>query len=183
MFYCTQNQQYIQEGNAFEINGTQYPANWLNLSTPEEKAEIGLEEVIATNQPGNQTYYWVTETLNGASLTYTNTPKEFAPCQENLVNQTKATAYSILISSDWMVVKAFETSTVIPTDWNTWRQTIRNQAEDYITSVTLCTTVDELAALPQIEWALDPDHVVAEVVEPVAETVVEPTVEVTNDPV
>ena len=40
MFYCTQNQQYIQEGNAFEINGVQYPSNWLNLSTPEEKAEM-----------------------------------------------------------------------------------------------------------------------------------------------
>jgi hypothetical protein len=170
MFYCTQNQQYIQEGNAFEINGTQYPANWLNLSTPEEKAEIGLEEVIATNQPANQTYYWVSETLNGASLTYINTPKEFAPCQQNLVNQTNTNAYAILLPTDWMVVKAFETSTAIPAAWNTWRQTIRTQAQTYITSVNACTTIEQLAALPNVQWAHDPNYV-------------EPTEGVVNDPV
>jgi hypothetical protein len=196
MFYKAPN-QYIQEGNAFEIDGTQYPVNWLNLSTPEEKIAIGLEEVIATNQPANQTYYWVSETLNGAQLTYTNTPKDLDPCKANLISQTKQTAYSILLPTDWMVVKAFETSTTIPESWNTWRQTIRNQAEDYITAVTLCTTIDELAALPSVQWALDPNNAVVEavtepvvtpaveeVVEPVAKPTVEPVIEgVTNDPV
>jgi hypothetical protein len=181
MFYCTQNQQYIREGNPFEINGIQYPANWLNLSTPEEKLAIGLEEVVATNQPGNQQFYWVSETLNGAQLTYTNTPKELAPCQVQIVNQTKQTAYAILLPTDWMVVKAFETSTPIASDWNTWRQTIRTQAETYITSVNACTTIDELAALPQIEWALDPNHLVIEAIEkPVTKPVGKG---VTNDPV
>jgi hypothetical protein len=186
MFYKAPN-QYIQEGNAFEIDGIQYPANWLNLSTPEEKLSIGLEEVIATNQPANQYFYWVSETLSGASLTYTNTPKEFAPVQENMISQTKQTAYSILQPTDWMVVKAFETSTTIPESWNTWRQTIRNQAQDYITAVTLCTTIDELAALPIVQWALDPNNAVAEAVEvvaePVTEAVVEPTVDQVTEPV
>ena len=158
MFYKAPN-QYIQEGNAFEIDGTQYPANWLNLSTPEEKLAIGLEEVIATNQPANQTYYWVSETLNGASLTYTNIPKDLDPCKANAVSQTNATAYSILLPTDWMVVKAFETSTTIPQAWNTWRQTIRTQAQTYITSVNACTTIEQLAALPNVDWAHDPDYV------------------------
>jgi hypothetical protein len=158
MFYKSPN-QYIQEGNAFEIDGIQYPANWLNLSTPEEKLAIGLEEVIATNQPANQTYYWVSETLNGASLTYTNTPKDLDPCKANAVSQTNATAYSMLLPTDWMVVKAFETSTTIPEAWNTWRQTIRTQAQTYITSVNACTTIEQLAALPNVDWAHDPDYV------------------------
>jgi hypothetical protein len=158
MFYKSPN-QYIQEGNAFEIDGIQYPANWLNLSTPEEKLAIGLEEVIATNQPANQTYYWVSETLNGASLTYTNTPKDLEPCKANAVNQTNATAYSILLPTDWMVVKAFETSTTIPQAWNTWRQTIRTQAQTYITSVNACNTIEQLASLPNVDWAHDPDYV------------------------
>ena len=158
MFYKSPN-QYIQEGNAFEINGIQYPANWLNLSTPEEKLAIGLEEVIATNQPANQTYYWVSETLNGASLIYTNTPKDLDPCKANAVIQTNATAYSILLPTDWMVVKAFETSTTIPEAWNTWRQTIRTQAQTYITSVNACTTIEQLAALPSVQWAHDPNYV------------------------
>jgi hypothetical protein len=169
MFYKAPN-QYIQEGNAFEIDGTQYPANWLNLSTPEEKIAIGLEEVIATNQPANQTYYWVSETLNGASLTYTNTPKDLDSCKANVVSQTRQTAYSILLPTDWMVVKAFETSTTIPQAWNTWRQTIRTQAQTYITSVNACTTIEQLAALPSVQWANDPNCVA-------------PVQEVANDPV
>jgi hypothetical protein len=169
MFYCTQNQQYIREGNAFVIDGTQYPANWLNLSTPEEKAEIGLEEVIATNQPANQTYYWVSETLNGASLTYTNTPKDLDPCKVNAVNQTNATAYNILLPTDWMVVKAYETGGSVAPAWNTWRQTIRTQAQDYVIAINACTTIDQLAALPAIQWANDPNYV--------------PPTEVQNDPV
>tara|TARA_R110000868_G_scaffold396427_1_gene668608 strand:+ start:67 stop:573 length:507 start_codon:yes stop_codon:yes gene_type:complete len=163
MFYKAPN-QYIQEGNAFEINGNQYPANWLNLSTPEEKAAIGLEEVIATNQPANDTYYWVSQTLNGASLTYTNTPKDLDPCKANVVNQTNAAAYSILLPTDWMVVKATETNTTVPDAWNTWRQTIRTQAQNYVASVNACTTIDQLDALPSVQWARDPNYV-----EPVAQ--------------
>lgn len=159
MFYCTQNQQYIREGNAFEINGTQYPANWLNLSTPEEKAEIGLEEVIATNQPGNQQFYWVSETLNGASLTYVNTPKDLDKCKANLIEQTNSSAYATLLPSDWMVVKAYETGGTVPTAWNTWRQTIRTQAASYIASVNACATVEELVTLSNIVWANDPNYV------------------------
>lgn len=179
MFYCTTTGQYIREGAPFEINGIQYPANWLNLSTPQEKAEIGLEEVIATNQPANQQFYWVSETLNGAQLTYINTPKELIPCQKQLISQTKSTAYSILLPTDWMVVKAFETGGTIPADWNTWRQTIRTQADDYLNAVNLCTTIDQLAALPQIQWAKDPNQPVV----PTEELAAPVTQEVTNDPV
>ena len=192
MFYSTTTQTYIQEGTAFEIDGVQYPANWLNLSTPEEKLAIGLEEVIATNQPANQQFYWVSETLNQAQLTYINTPKDFTPCQEQLVSQTKQTAYTILFPTDWMVVKAFEVGTPIPENWNTWRETIRIQAKEYVAQINLCTTVEELAALPPVEWANDPNYVplvVGEVVtdpvvEPAAEPAAEPVVEgSTNDPV
>jgi hypothetical protein len=159
MFYCTTNQQYIREGNPFEINGIQYPANWLNLSTPEEKLAIGLEEVVATNQPANQQFYWVSETLNGAQLTYTNTPKELAPCKANVVNQTNASAYSLLLPTDWMVVKAYETGGSIPAAWNTWRQTIRTEAQDYVRTVNACTTIEQLANLAPIQWANDPNFV------------------------
>ena len=158
MFYKSPN-QYIREGTAFVIDGVQYPANWLNLSSPADKAAIGLEEVVATNSPANDKFYWVSDSLNGASLTYTNTPKEFAPCQQNLVNQTNTNAYAILLPTDWMVVKAIETGGTVPAAWNTWRQTIRTQAQDYVALVNACTTVDQLAALPQVQWAHDPDYV------------------------
>jgi len=120
MFYSTTDGQYINEGQAFTIDGNQYAANWLNLSTSEEKSAIGLEEVVATNSPANDTYYWVSSTLDKATLTYTNTPKDLAQVKTNAVSQINATAYSILLPSDWMAVKAFETSTPIDPTWNGW---------------------------------------------------------------
>jgi len=184
MFYCTQNQQYINEGAAFEINGVQYPANWLNLSTPEEKAEIGLEEVIATNQPANDTYYWVSQTLNGADLTYTNTPKDLLTVKTTALNQINATAYSILLPTDWMVVKAFETSTPINASWNTWRQSIRTTALTVTNAIESAADVDAVATAMSFAWPKDPDQVTLEA-EQAVEEVVEPVVEETPvvDPV
>ena len=184
MFYCTQNQQYINEGTAFEINGVQYPANWLNLSTPQEKAEIGLEEVIATNQPANDTYYWVSQTLVGPDLTYTNTPKDLLTVKTTALNQINATAYSILLPTDWMVVKSVETSTPINASWNTWRQSIRTTALTATNAVEGAADVDAVATAMNITWPKDPDQVTLEaaqeeVVEPVVE---EPVTEPVVDP-
>lgn len=173
MFYCTQNQQYIQEGTAFEVNGVQYPSNWLNLSTPEEKASLGLEEVVATNQPQNQTYYWVSETLNGAELTYTNTPKDLTSVKSTAINQVNQTAYSILLPTDWMVVKAVETSTTVAPSWNSWRQSIRTTATSTVNSIEGATDVDGVATIMgSIVWAKDPDQVALEAAQ-AAEPVVE----------
>ena len=163
MFYCTTTQQYIQEGTAFEINGVQYPANWLNLSTPEEKQALGLEEVVATNQSQNQTYYWVSETLNGASLTYTNTPKDLTSVKSTAINQVNSTAYSILLPTDWMVVKAVETSTTVSPSWNSWRQSIRTTATATVSSIEGATDVDAVATImSSIVWAKDPDQLALE---------------------
>lgn len=157
MFYSTTTNTYIQEGTAFEINGVQYPQNWLNLSTPQEKAEIGLEEVIATNSPANQQYYWVSQELNGASLTYINNPKDLNTCKTNAVSQLRNTAYTMLLPTDWMVVKSVETSTPIPADWNTWRASIRTTCENAITAVNACTNVDELATvMGSVVWDKSP---------------------------
>jgi hypothetical protein len=157
MFYSSQDGQYIQEGSAFEIAGVQYPSNWLNLSTPAEKTALGLEEVVATNSPANDKFYWVSEALNGASLTYTNTAKDLFTCQSNEVNATNAAAYSILLPSDWMATKAFETGTTVATEWATWRAQIRSQAATQIAAINACTTIEQLAALPNVAWAKNPN--------------------------
>ena len=161
MFYSSTDGQYIQEGSAFEIAGVQYPSNWLNLSSAEDKQAIGLEEVIVTNSPLSDKFYWVSETLNGASLTYTNTPKDVDTCKANEVSATNAVAYSILLPSDWMATKAFETGTTVAAEWATWRASIRTTAATHIAAINACTTIEQLAALPNADWAKDPNAPVA----------------------
>jgi hypothetical protein len=160
MFYKAPN-QYITEGNAFEINGTQYPANWLNLSTPEEKAALGLEEVTDANAPEDDRFYWVSSELNGAVRTYTNTPKELAGLKAQWVTTTNAAAYSLLLPTDWMVTKAFETQTPIPVNWSAWRAAVRTTAANTVTAINAATDVPSLQAAIVVDWPHDPNYVAA----------------------
>ena len=163
MWYSTTDGQYIQEGTQFTIGGITYPSNWLNLSTPEQKSAIGLEEVIPTNSPANDQYYWVSTELNGPSLTYINTPKNLTDVKSNALSQVNSTAYSLLFPSDWMVVKAVETSTPINPDWNTYRANVRSTADQTRTAVTAAQDVDAVATIMDtIAWPKSPSQVAAE---------------------
>jgi len=163
MWYSTTDGQYIQEGTQFTIDGVEYPSNWLNLSTPEQKEAIGLEEVIATNSPANDQYYWVSTELNEATLTYVNTPKDLDTVKSSSVTQINQTAYSILLPSDWMVVKSVETNTPMSTEWNTWRQSIRTTADTSRLAVVEATDVDEVQTIMgNITWSPDPNQPIQE---------------------
>ncbi|QGH72151.1 MAG: Na-Ca exchanger-like protein [Caudovirales sp. ctOwN3] len=165
MWYAQSENKYINEGSQFELDGITYPAQWLNQATLEQKEAIGLQEVIATNSPANDQYYWVSTTLDGASLTYVNTPKDLDMVKKNASSTVDSTAYSILLPSDYMAGKAFETGTAVPADWATWRESIRQTARDTLAAITNAADVDEVEAImTSIVWDKDPNYV-----EPVVE--------------
>ena len=153
----------VQAGTAFEWNGLQYAQNWCNLSTPEEKAAIGMVDVVYGAYPNDQ-YYWVSQDApvyadGVVTINYTATPKDLFTLQNSAVTAAQQQAYSILLPTDWMVVKAVETGGTVAPAWNTWRQEIRDQSAAQVAAITACTTVEELAALPSVEWAHDPNYV------------------------
>ena len=155
----------VAPGTPFTWDGLQYPANWCNFSTPDQKAAIGMVDVIYGAQPNDQ-YYWVTQNepvydplRNVVNITYTATPKDLDELKASQISATNSTAYSILLPTDWMVVKAVETGGTVAPDWNTWRQEIRTQAATQVAAINACTTVDQLAALPPVQWAHDPNYV------------------------
>lgn len=153
----------VPAGTPFTWNGVNYPANWCNLSTPTEKAAIGMVDVVY-GQRADDKYYWVSEdapvVADGVvTVNYTATPKDLTECQNQALSAVNAQAYSILLPSDWMVVKAYESSSNVPADWSAWRQSIRDQSDAQMSAISACTTVDELAALPSVEWAHDPNYV------------------------
>jgi len=145
----------LQTGVAFTHNDIQYPANWLNLSTPEEKAAIGITEVTEQPRPDDR-YYWVTDNGDG---TYTTTPKDLTALKVFATEQVNLTAGAILAPTDYMVIKAYETGTTIDAAWNTWRNEIRTQAVAQKTAISACTTVEQLIALAPVVWAHDPNYV------------------------
>lgn len=168
MFAIVQNgiiMLLVQPGVPFEWDGNFYPANWCNVSSPEEKASIGMVDVVYGTQANDQ-YYWVSEDApvynaetNQVDINYTNTPKDLTGVKTSSVQQVNSTAYSILLPTDWMVVKAVETSTTVPADWNTWRESIRTTAADTTTAIDSAADVDAVETIMQnIVWPLAPDQ-------------------------
>jgi hypothetical protein len=175
MFAIVQNgiiQMLISAGTPFTWDGIEYPANWCNLSTPEEKAAIGMVDVVYGTMP-NQTYYWVTEQTpvynaetNQVDINFTSTPKDLTKVKESSISQINGTAYAILLPTDWMVVKAVETSTTVSHVWNVWRQSIRTTAANAVSAVEGAANVDEVAAVMSgITWPPSPDQVAAQLAE------------------
>ena len=156
MFYKQSTNQYILENTSFNIDGVQYPPQWLNLSSSSDKAALGLIEVIIQGERKNPVYYWTSEILENGILTLTAIPKDLAEVKAQAINTLNDLAYTILLPSDWMVIKAFETNTPISSDWNTWRTGIRTQVASTVSNINSASTVDEVASAINIQWQSNP---------------------------
>jgi hypothetical protein len=157
MFYHAETDQYIREGMPFELNGIQYPSNWLNLSTPEEKAALHLVEVITVGERKDDRYYWVSEQLVGPELIITSTPKDFATVQKMALDSLDQQAYSLLFTSDWMITRKAETGTDLQPEWSIYRDSIRLEVIVVCGQINNATTVDEIAAIKP-NWPVSPDQ-------------------------
>jgi len=51
MFYHPDTEKIIPEGVAFEIGGEQFPSNWLNLSTSNQKKAKGIYDLVTAEKP------------------------------------------------------------------------------------------------------------------------------------
>ena len=172
MFAIIQNgiiQLLIPAGSQFSWDGIDYPPNWVNLSSPEEKAAIGMVDVVY-GQSANDQYYWVQQNdpvynaqTNQVDITFTNTPKDLTTVKTNAFNTVNNTAYTLLQPSDWMVVKGIETSTPVNPDWNSWRASIRATADSTRTAVTSAADVDAVQTIMiSINCAKSPDQLLQE---------------------
>tara|TARA_R100000995_G_scaffold80017_2_gene51472 strand:- start:130 stop:651 length:522 start_codon:yes stop_codon:yes gene_type:complete len=120
---------------AFTHNGIQYPANWLRLSSLEERNALGITEV--SDAPSyDQRFYWGVDN-----------PKDLDQLKTNWSSQQNDTAGTLLHDSDWRVVKAKETGTNIPTAWKTYRADVRTACNARQTEIAAVTTVEALKEL------------------------------------
>ena len=126
----------LQYDRAFTNNGISYPANWLRLTTLEEKQAIGISEVADDTQSWDQRFYWGVDN-----------PKDLDGLKTNWKEQQTDYAASVLSQSDWRVVKAKETGTNIPSTWKTYRAAVRTSCNARQTEIDAVTTVEALKEL------------------------------------
>jgi len=128
------NGQPLSPDRAFEHDGIQYPANWLRLASPEERAAIGITEE-PDPIPVDQRFYWDT-----------GIPKDHTELVTQWVGQVKQTAGSLLSQTDWYITRNAETGLQAPQSVLDRRADIRALSNSKEALLEATTTTDELAA-------------------------------------
>jgi hypothetical protein len=160
---------------AITYGDVNYPANVMSSWSNAELATIGVYPVVEdTSNYEDPAYYINTnetftyyDSVSVGGTTYTDTvvgaygtatPKDLDDTtnpdgtvtpglKSNAISVQNSQAYTILQPSDWYVVRQSENGTAIPTDWDTWRESIRTTYQSQVAMINACTTVPELQAL------------------------------------
>ena len=160
---------------AITYEDVNYPSNVMSSWSNAELATIGVYPVVEdTSNYEDPAYYINTnetftyyDSVSVSGTTYTNTvvgaygtatPMSLNDTtnpdgtvtpglKSNAITTQQNQAYGLLQPSDWYVVRKSENGVAIPTDWDTWRESIRTTCQSQVTMINACTTVPQLQAL------------------------------------
>ena len=146
------NGKTLAVDTAFTHNGIQYPANWLRLSTADEKSAIGITEVPDPVRADDR-FYWGGDINNPKALE--DKTEEDGSVTKGLksqfIAQVKAQAGSLLNATDWKVIRASEGGKALDDETKAERVAIRTKSDEFEAQIKACKTVEELATL-QFDW-------------------------------
>ena len=140
---------------AFTYKDLQYPRNWIQNATAEEKSAIGLVEVTISGGQKSSDYYdntlgnLVVAGDGSVSRTWTNTAKTLSTVQSKKVEEAKGTANTMLSPTDWYVVRKAETDVAVPSEITAYRTAVRTCYGNLKTAINAASDVDGVAALYQ----------------------------------
>ena len=152
----------------FTVGDVNYPANWLRLSTAQEKKDLNITEV-ADSPVYDSRFYWDNGTAKALDDVNAKDEKGNLLKDENgdqivtlgvksvLKAQEKDTAGSLLAKYDWYVVRKAEKSTAIPSAITTYRDAVRTACNTRETEIDNCK---DTAALVTLYGSTEKDGVV-----------------------
>jgi hypothetical protein len=167
----------IQLDTPFTHNDLQYPANWIRLSTEEDKAAIGLvweadaaraddrfywdgninnpkalEDREESDQNGNPLYVKVLGVVDGKPAMVDSSERLVTKgLKSNHIAQVKTTAGSLLTQTDWMIIRKVERNVDVPAAVATYRAAVIAEATRLETAIAATANVDALIAI-QANW-------------------------------
>ena len=163
----------LRLNSPFTIGGTQYPSNWLTVSTEADKTAIGITWV-ADPVRADDRFYWNGDATmpkaledvdavdeNGDPLwvqVWNAETEQMEDTSERLVTrglkytwiaQVKDTAGKMLADTDWMVIRKAERDVAIPADVVTKRAAIVAECTRLETAITGAADMDAFIAVVQ----------------------------------
>lgn len=159
--------QVLQMDVPFTVGEKTYSSNFLRTSSPQEKLEAGVWEIIDGTRPDDR-FYWVSgasyhvnEVNSTVEASYPSTAKDLEDeiivpdvgeaytqkgLKSNWIDQVKSAAGSKLSATDWMVIRKMERNVDIPADVVTERAQIVADCNAKEAAINAATTIDELIA-------------------------------------
>ena len=134
------NGKAIRAGRGWtDSDGNQYPRNWLGLTTDAEKTAAGL---VWENDPApfDNRFYWSASNAKAIDDVTDEDGNVTTGLKSEYKSQTKATAGSMLQSTDWKVVKASEVA-----DYSVDQATLDYRASVRTASNTIEAAIDAVA--------------------------------------
>ena len=119
-------------------NGTQYPASWLRTSTADQRSNVPGGGVTHTPEPG-----WYDTRFATAAGVYI----DVAVLKAHWIQIQKNNAKSLLSETDWLVLRAAEGGTAVPSATATYRAAVRTQSKVREDQITACATSPALQTL------------------------------------
>ena len=134
---------------AFSHNDINYPANWLRLSTAEEKTAIGITEVADDPVYDGRFYYGdgTAKALDDKTETKDGVEYTILGVKSLLKAEEKETAQSLLNTYDWQVIRKSEKGTALDSKVVTYRDGIRTAYETRKTEIENCSDTAALVTL------------------------------------
>jgi hypothetical protein len=123
----------------FTWGNVSYPANWLRLSSLQERKAIGITEV-PDPQPYDQRFYW------GYDAEGKLIPKDHTQLVEQWVAQTRTTANTLLAPTDWIIIREADNGKAADPVLKTWREDIRLATGVKVGVIRDTLDTDDLAA-------------------------------------
>ncbi len=160
------NGRTIRTGKAWtDDNGVQHPANW-HIWSPSEKAAAGLTEIVEETPPDSRLYDWSMGSDGKISKTAKSLDDTDAVDEDGnkikdedgdqvinrgvkwtLKQEVKVQQGSLLAQTDWAVIRKADKGTAIPSNIQTYRDTIRTKATAMENAIDGAANTDAMAAL------------------------------------
>jgi len=137
------NGKPISPDTAFTHADIQYPANWLRHASADEKAAIGISEVVEQPRP-DERFFWVTDNGDG---TFSATPRDLAAKKAELIAQVKVAAGYLLALTDWKVIRFTESGIAVDEATLDYRESVRATSNKFEAEINACLDIPALSAL------------------------------------
>ena len=137
------NGKKLPMNTPFTVDGVQYPANWLSISSSEERAKLRIEKVPDPLVP-NEKYYILNWNVDGS---VTGTPRPLVDAQNVILGDINAWLSGRLSGSDWAVVRAAEGIKPLPADIASARSAARAKAASWEARVKAAKSIEEIEAI------------------------------------